>query len=187
MSPPDVLTRARSRGSVRAWLDWVRGTGVHGVWIALWSIIAWGATPIAPLLLDVPVALMLLTPRAAFVLLAAPKLDLTTFIMLGTLRLSITDASWFIVGRRFPDAAPKLRLDPRGWWYRLPLRWSRLACRWITGRPLLAGTFLFLRPTGRYLGVAGANGVCGRLAGICSVVGTVVYLALVHAGLATVF
>lgn len=130
---------------------------------------------------------MLLAPRAVFVVLAAPHLNLVAFVLLGTARLAVTDASWFIAGRRFPTrtgkAGPLSRVGGLRWLVRVT---SQL-CRWLCSTGLLAAAVLFLRPNGRYLGVAGAHGVDSRLAGVSSLAGTICYLVAVHVGVASLF
>lgn len=130
---------------------------------------------------------MLLAPRAVFVLLAAPQMNLVAFVLLGTARLAMTDASWYIVGKRFPERTGKRgtlsRIRGMGWIVRV----TTCLCRWLCSTALLAGMVLFFRPNGRYLGVAGAHGVDSRIAGASSVAGTVAYLVAVHLGATTFF
>lgn len=135
---------------------------------------------------------MLLSPRALFVALASDGVPLVPFVLLGTLRLSVTDASYYIIGRRFPDsvdAAPdttarvsRLRRLTR----RLTREGDNL-CRWFCARPRLAGAFLFLRPNGKYLGVAGAYGVGPLTAGLSAATGTAAFLTAVHLGIGAIF
>ena len=66
-------------------------------------------------------------------------------------------------------------------------RRSDRVCRWFCARPRLAAAFLFLRPNGKYLGVAGAYGVNRWLAAMSATVGTAVFLTTVHVGLAAIF
>lgn len=161
--------------------------GLHGVWILAWACVSWGATIWSPALIEHPVLLMLLAPRAAFVVLAAPHLGFLPFVLLGTLRLAITDASWFIVGKRFPDRARRVPTLSRVGGLRWIVRITTRLCGWLCSTAMLAAAVLFFRPNGRYLGVAGAHGVDSRLAGISSVAGTVTYLVAVHVGVASVF
>ena len=136
-----------------------------------------------PLLIEHPFLLMLLAPRSAFVLLAAPDASLVWFVALGTVRLSMTDASWFLVGRRSPGRTILERAPSRFRPVRFLMRGTNRVCSWLSGRRLLAGLVLFFRPNARYMGVAGAYGVCPRVAAAASVLGTVAYLAAVHQGL----
>ncbi len=165
-------------------ITFVKQSGPHGAWIALWSIVGWVGTATAPFLLDSPFLLMALAPRAAFVFLAAPTVGLFWFVVLGTLRLSITDANWFLVGKRLPQrSAPADHETPCSRW-RIPMRISRKLMALLCKSAPLAALVLFLRPNGRYLGVAGAFGVDGRIAGVSSIAGTIVYLIAVHLGIA---
>ncbi len=188
---PDMVsshTGQRRWKSVDRAVSFIRQSGVHGAWIALWSIVGWAGTATAPFLLDSPVLLMMLAPRAAFVLLAAPTVGLFWFVVLGTFRLSVTDASWFLVGRRLPQWSAKqedrMAQCPR---WRVPMRIGRRLMVVLCTSAPLAALILFLRPNGRYLGVAGSFGVDSRLAGVSSVAGTIVYLIAVHLGVGELF
>jgi len=134
----------------------LRASRGHGLWIALWSIVGWVGTALAPALADQPLLLMLLSPRALFVALASGSVSLIPFVVLGTLRLSVTDASYFIIGRKFPETAlPKAASQQsvgrvRHVLNRVTSRGDR-ACRFLCQRPSLAGAFLFVRPNSRYL------------------------------------
>ncbi len=164
-------------------IGWVQRTGIHGGWIASWSAVGVGGTMWAPLVMSKPVLLMALAPRAVFVALAAPHLDLLPFVALGLLRLSVTDASYFLLGRRLPEWVEERRSHPRpgvrGWVTRGADKMAEAICR----RPWLAGPFLFLRPSGKYLAVAGAYGVSSRMAGLATVTGTVTYLVFMYEGI----
>lgn len=180
-STPDHRRNRSGIGPAVARLGhWLRATRAHGIWILIWSAIGWVGLAWSPLLLDQPFLLMLLAPRAAFVLLAASDASFLPFVALGTFRLSVTDASWFVAGRSFPRTrtGPSRGLAGTRW----ALRIGDVLCRWLCGRPLLAGAVLFFRPNGRYLGVAGAYGVCPRLSAVSSLAGTVLYLVIVHQG-----
>lgn len=167
--------------------------GPHGLWIAFWSIVGIAATAGAPLMLDQPFLLMLLAPRAAFVVLAAPTVGMFWFVILGTLRLSVADASWFVVGRRAPQriaaiAEQRERKLQSSWpWVRTAARMGARLAKLLCASAPLAALVLFLRPNGKYLGVAGAFGVGSAVAGISSVGGTIVYLIALHLGVAEIF
>ncbi len=145
------------------------------------------ATIWSPALVGHPVLLMLLAPRAAFVVLAAPHIGFVQFVAIGTARLAVTDASWFIIGKRFPDRTVGPTALSRVRWMRWTVRITTKLCAWLCSTGLLAAVVLFFRPNGRYLGVAGAHGVTARLAGVSSVLGTVSYLVAVHLGVARLF
>ena len=169
----------------------------HGFWILLWSLVGWIGTAAAPMLADKPFVLMLLSPRALFVALATESVSLGPFVLLGTARLSVTDASYYIIGRRvgteLATDEPAMRghqaSDARG-----PLRIVRTVtsrldrlCRWACARPRFAAAFLFVRPNGKYLGLAGAYGVHPWLAGLSATLGTAVFLSAMHLGVTAIF
>jgi len=152
--------------------------------MALWSFVGMASTLAAPFLLGLPVILMALAPRLVFVTLAAPQLDLFSFVALGTLRLSVTDPSYFIVGQRAAESAAAFPFgSPSGIFAR--------AAKWLIGlvarSKLLAAAVLFLRPNSRYLAIAGWHQVPGWLAGSAAALGTMVYLAALHSGMSLLF
>ncbi|MGI9606891.1 MAG: hypothetical protein ACR2P0_12200 [Acidimicrobiales bacterium] len=164
------------------WL-FLKETRGHGVWIAVWSVIGIAGTLWSPFLFDQPVLLMALAPRTAFVLLAADDVSLMSFVLLGTARLGMTDASWYVVGRRSPGRTILERAPSQFAPLRLLMKGTNLLCSWLSRHNLLAGLVLFLRPNARYLGVAGAYNVCPRVAAVSSVVGTIAYLVAIHEGI----
>ena len=85
----------------------------HHWWIFAWSIIGWVGTALAPVLADKPFILMMLSPRALFVALAADSVSLLPFVLLGTLRLSVTDASYYVIGRKVPGEIACVHRRPR--------------------------------------------------------------------------
>lgn len=179
-------TAARLRVSVVGVKTRIAATRGHGLWIALWSVIGWSGTLAAPMLSDRPFLVMMLAPRALFVALATESVGLATFVVLGTLRLSATDASYFILGRRFPRDTHRPEANRRRPRYRLlsiGVRCTDRLCRWLCAHGFKAGTVLFFRPNGKYLAVAGAYGVSSKVAAVTSVVGTILYLAFFHLGL----
>ena len=90
----------------------VRQSRRHGLWIFAWSIVGWVGTALAPVLSGTPFLLMLLSPRAMFVALAADSVPLLPSVLLGTLRLSVTDASDYVIGRKLPS---EIVPDSAGW------------------------------------------------------------------------
>lgn len=168
----------------------IRQSRRHGIWILLWSVVGWVGTGLAPMLTGQPFLLMLLSPRALFVALASNSVPLVPFVLLGTLRLSVTDASYYVIGRRLPSevrpSAPVARGGVIGLARSLARKGDRL-CRWFCARPRLAGAFLFLRPNGKYLGLAGAYGVNSLVAGLSATLGTATFLAAIHLGAAALF
>lgn len=194
LATPRVATSAIAASHVTSPLvdteratSWFRSIGAHGPWIVGWASMSWLATLWSPALLAHPVLLMMLAPRAAFLMLAAPHIGLAQFVLIGTARLTVTDASWFIAGKRFPHRTGKASFLSRFRVMRWSVHISKKLCLWICSTGLLAAAVLFFRPNGKYLGVAGANGVSSRLAGFSSVLGTVVYLVAVHVGVGSFF
>lgn len=168
----------------------IRESKMHGVWIAIWSVVGWVGTLLMPVMDGHGFILMLLAPRALFAAMAADSVNIVPFVLLGTMRLAVTDASYFIIGRRMPSIVSERRPVERGRFasrLRSWLRQSDRLCRWLSRRPALAGSVLFLRPNGKYLAFAGAYGVSRVVAAVSSVLGTVVFLTALHMGLSVVF
>lgn len=165
----------------------------HGIWIVLWSLIGWIGTALSPALIDTPFLLMLLSPRALFVAMASDSVSIVPFVLLGTARLSVTDASYYIIGKRFPrhtiDRAAMSERPPRRWKRALKAtarRGDQLA-RWCCARRGIAGAFLFFRPNSKYLAIGGAYNVPSWLAGTSATLGTAVYLTAMHVGISAIF
>mgnify|MGYP000214782643 CR=1 FL=1 len=169
----------------------VRQSRRHGMWILTWSLVGWIGTALAPVLSGQPFLLMMLSPRALFVALASNSVPLLPFVLLGTLRLSVTDASYYLIGRKLPGevrpAAPEQRGGRVITFFRSIARRGDRICRWFCARPRLAGAFLFFRPNGKYLGLAGAYGVNSWVAGLSATLGTATFLTAVHVGFAAIF
>ena len=184
-----VPTRRKVPGLSRLWTI-VRQSRRHGLWILAWSLVGWLGTALAPVLTGQPFLLMLLSPRALFVALASNSVPLIPFVVLGTLRLSVTDASYYLIGRKLPgelQVGPPTHGGRVVTWIRSMARRGDRVCRWFCARPRLAGAFLFFRPNGKYLGLAGAYGVNSWVAGLSATVGTATFLAAMHIGVAALF
>lgn len=172
MLPASWKERFKETAKVSRW---------HLAWIVVWSAVAGVATVASPALLRHPILLMALAPRALFVALAAPELDVASFLVLGTVRLGVTDPSYFLIGRRMAARGPVPR--PEDSRFGMFGRLVTLMCRnWW-----LAALVLFLRPNARYLAVAGANRIPGLIAGGAAVLGTICYLVAIHTGLDLIF
>lgn len=155
------------------------------MWILTWSIVGWIGTLAAPVLAEHPFVLMMLSPRTLFAAMAVDSVNLAVFVLLGTLRLAATDASYFIVGRRYPGLGQARRERRASAFARIRRRITNVVdamVRWLCGHGLKAGTVLFLRPNGKYMAVAGANGVSAAVAGCASVAGTMLYLSFLYLG-----
>jgi hypothetical protein len=126
-------------------------------------------TMAAPGLTHRPLLLVALSPRLAFLTMAAPKVGLLPFVAVGMFRLCLADPFHFVLGRRHGSAA----LDRIGG----GRRWFR-ALRSVANRsvPLL----VFLRPNGTNLAIAGASRSRAVQVAVADLVGTLVYLVAVH-------
>lgn len=147
------------------------GAQRHVVPIVASSAVSALATVAAPRLAGSPLLLIALAPRLPFLLLAAGRVPLVLFLLIGTARLCMTDAQHFALGRRFGPAV----LEPVCGRFRLPA-W----CRPVR-LPAGSGTLLavFLRPVGRHLVLAGAGGASPMAVACADVAGTVAYLVAV--------
>ena len=131
-------------------------------------------TACTPLLLGNPLALMLLSPRIVFMGLAAGQMPLLPFVLLATLRLSLTDPFHFLIGRRH-GPTQMVKLGRIGRWMAKPGR----------NHKALAIGLLAVRPIGRHLMWAGAQGVRVRWVVAIDLVSTIVYCVIVHKTAAT--
>lgn len=144
--------------------------------LAVLSVISAAGTVAAPLLRGNPLLLVVLSPRLPFLLLAAPRIGLGPFVVVGTARLCLADPFHFRLGRRLaatggPDNAPRVG----GRWF------ARLAGHRLA-RPA-SGIAVAVRPNGRNLALAGAVGLRARMVAALDGAGTALYLiALHHAG-----
>ena len=149
--------------------------------MGIWTLVATIGTAASPALLDHPILIMAMAPRAIFVALAANDLDLASFCLLGTARLSITDPSYFLVGRRIAADGQRPELP------RSPFGFVRKILRAMCSNRIAAAAVLLVRPNARYLAVAGANGIPAALSLGAALLGTVVYLVAMHAGVGLIF
>ncbi|MEM9203521.1 MAG: hypothetical protein AAGC53_17900 [Actinomycetota bacterium] len=163
-------------------VSWLRQSGAHGAWIGVWSLAGFGGTIASPALLATPVVLMFLAPRAMFLAVAAPNLPLLPFLALGLFRLTVADASYFVLGSRVQGKVEAfgVRCRSKRWWS--PAGFADRCARWICHSRVMAGVVLFFRPSGRYIGIASAYGVPAWIAAWTSVTGTVLYLLAMHHG-----
>jgi hypothetical protein len=144
--------------------------------LAALTVVSSLGTVAAPGLRGQPLLLVALSPRLAFLTLAAPKTALLPFLLVAGIRLCLADPFHFVLGRRHGAAALERleRSDGRCRRVRGALRAARsVACRCV---PLL----VFLRPNGTNLAIAGASR--GRVlhVAVADVVGTLAYLLVVH-------
>ena len=126
--------------------------------LAVLSLVSTAGTALAPgLVLEQPLLLVALCPRAVFVLAAATQVALGPLMLVATVRLILADPLHFRLGR-LHGAGPVGRMG-----------------RWIPieriGAPLVA-----LSPTGKVLALAGAAGTpAGRVA-LADLAGTLLRL-----------
>lgn len=141
--------------------------------LALLSCVSAIGTVAAPALRARPLLLVALSPRLPFLVLAAPRVGLIPFLVIGTVRLCLADPFHFRLGRRL--ATPPRRRGRRGGQSRLVARIAghRLA------RPVSA-VAVVLRPNGRHLALAGAVGLRPSAVIALDLAGTVLYLAGLH-------
>ncbi len=137
--------------------------------LAVLTVISTAGTAAAPTLAhDQPLVLMALSPRFAFITLAARNTSFLPFLAVGLVRLCLADPFHFALGRRHGGRA----LD----------RLSRFAIvdriRNVAGRgvPLL----VFLRPNGTNLAIAGASQSSRLQIALADVAGTIAYLLLIR-------
>ncbi|HVM08955.1 MAG TPA: hypothetical protein VM345_10845 [Acidimicrobiales bacterium] len=139
--------------------------------LAVLTVISTAGTAAAPTLAhDQPLVLMALSPRLAFLTLAANKVALVPFVIIGAIRLCLADPFHFALGRRHGHAAIE----------KIPGRFGSIArvAQRLAGRsvPLL----VFLRPNGTNLAIAGASRSRTLHVALADVVGTLAYLVLIH-------
>lgn len=147
--------------------------------LAILTVVSSAGTAAAPTLVaaDQPLLLVALSPRLAFLTLAAGKVALLPFLLVGMVRLCVADPFHFALGRlhgfRLVDRLPG-RLGV------VVMRVRQAASRCV---PIL----VFLRPNGTNLAIAGASRTSRVHVAIADVVGTAVYLVLIHTAGSTLF
>jgi hypothetical protein len=126
-------------------------------------------TMAAPGLTHKPLLLVALSPRLGFLALAAPKTALLPFLVVAGIRLCLADPFHFVLGRRHGTHAIT-KITNR---VRFLGKVHTLAAKSV---PLL----VFLRPNGTNLAIAGASRSQTVHVALADIVGTLVYLLLVH-------
>ena len=136
--------------------------------LAVLTVLSTAGTAAAPTLQHQPLVLMALSPRLAFLTLAAKDTGFVPFLVVGLVRLCLADPFHFALGRRHGGKA----LD----------RLSRFRVvdriRTVTrhGVPVL----VFLRPNGTNLAIAGASRTNRLHVALADVAGTLAYLLLIR-------
>lgn len=149
----------------------------HFVIIGALSAVSLVGTLAAPALIRHPLALVVLSPRMAFLAVASTKLDLALFLLVGLVRLSVTDPVYFSLGRRSGALAFE-DLDARA-----PHRWWARQLCWLKDRSSgVLAVALLVRPNARHIGLAGAQGMHGGWAIALSTAGTLAYLLMIRFG-----
>jgi len=150
------------------------------------TVISSAATVASPYLVErAPLLLMCLSPRVAFLGIAAGGTPLLTFLVLGTARLALTDPLHYLVGRRL-DATLHEAPTPQRAGTRARARLSRLTAR--VPRPLRVAArpacyfAVLVRPNGANLLWAGTQRLPVRRIALIDLIGTVTYLLAVHTG-----
>jgi hypothetical protein len=140
--------------------------------LAVLTFISTVGTAAAPTLAhDQPLVLVALSPRLAFLTLAAGKVGFVPFLVVGMLRLCLADPFHFALGRRHGAAAVD-RVANR---IRIPgISWLRRAAERCV--PVL----VFLRPNGTNLAIAGASRSRRLHVALADVAGTAAYLVAIH-------
>jgi hypothetical protein len=137
--------------------------------LAALTLLSTAGTAAAPTLAhDQPLVLMALSPRLAFLTLAANNTSFVPFLAVGLVRLCLADPFHFALGRRHGTNA----LD------RLARFTLIRRIRDLTrhGVPLL----VFFRPNGTYLAIAGASPTNRLHVAVADVAGTLAYLLLIR-------
>ena len=136
--------------------------------LAALTVVSTLGTMAAPGLTQRPLLLVALSPRLSFLALAAPKVGLVPFLAVAGIRLCLADPFHFVLGRRHGTKA----IDKLIRW-----NWLRKAHD-VASRsvPLL----VFLRPNGTNLAIAGASRNRTLHIAAADIVGTLVYLLVVH-------
>ena len=136
--------------------------------LAALTVVSTLGTMAAPGLTQRPLLLVALSPRLSFLALAAPKVGLVPFLAVAGIRLCLADPFHFVLGRRHGTKA----IDKLIRW-----NWLRRAHDVASKSvPLL----VFLRPNGTNLAIAGASPNRTLHIAAADIVGTLVYLLVVH-------
>lgn len=143
--------------------------------LAALTVVSAAGTAAAPTLAsDQPLLLMALSPRLAFLTLAAGKVALVPFLLVGVVRLCLADPFHFALGRRHgTKAVDRISARLRGRLGRA-VAWLRAAAERAV--PLL----VFLRPNGTNLAIAGASRTRRLHVALADVGGTAAYLVVIH-------
>ena len=166
---------ALARSLVPSALPRLRLTALLAFPLAALSLVSAVGTLLAPhLLVANPLLLIALSPRRAYLAVAAASVPLSLFLAVGFLRLVAADPWHYLLGRvHGPTVAEGLaqRSSSAG---RLACRLPRLGRR--TGLAVVA-----FSPTGKMLMFAGAAGLPPRRVAVADASGTLLQLVALHA------
>jgi hypothetical protein len=179
-----------TRSGASALLERLRDHPARGVVVAIGVVttLSSTATIASPYLIGrAPLLLMCMSPRLAFLGVAARDTPLITFLLVGTARLALTDPLHYLLGQRLEtpvcegQAAARPKRGPRA-----------LVVRFVAGlpRPLRMAArpacylAVLVRPNGVNLLWAGAQGLPRHRVAALDLVGTATYLLVLHAGAA---
>jgi hypothetical protein len=149
------------------------------------TVVSATATLASPYLMTrAPLLLMCMSPRVAFLGVAAQGTPLVPFVVLGFARLGLTDPLHYLIGRRF-DRNDELHPATQR-----PSRWPAFAGRLapLVPRPIRLAArpacylAVLVRPNGVNLLWAGTQRLPPARVALLDVLGTVSYLIAVHAG-----
>ena len=136
--------------------------------LAALTLLSTAGTAAAPTLHNQPLVLMALSPRLAFVALAAKDAAFVPFLAVGLIRLCLADPFHFALGRRHGT-----RAFDRFARFKLLTKIRNMTRH---GVPFL----VFLRPNGTNLAIAGASPTNKLHVAVADVAGTLAYLLLIR-------
>lgn len=178
------MARSRAVGTIvvmataaRAYSDkrrsWREAPLLFGPLAAL-TVLSWvGTASSAVLLLSSPLYLVAMSPRLAFLVVAATNSTPAAFVLVATLRLCIADPLNYRIGRIY--GAATLSWASRR--FRVIRRFAQLADRWMQSFGLVV---VALRPNGSTLMLAGSSNLGFRRTMLAAFVGTLAYVGVIY-------
>jgi membrane protein DedA with SNARE-associated domain len=140
--------------------------------IVILAVVGTVADVIGPgLITERPLLQMFMNPRNRYLLLASPQVDTVPFLVVGFIRLVLTDPLFYLLGVQYGDAAlrwAERKLDDEVGFIRTA---ERLFARF-------GSIIILIAPSGYLCLLAGATGMRPRRFVVLNVVGTVGRLAL---------
>ena len=149
--------------------------GVPVVWpLVAFSALGWASVATSPWLIQWPLLLIALNPRMVFLLLVAPKLGLTEFTIVATIRLCLADPFSYLLGYRYGGRIRE-RIDRS--------RLRRVLMRISPVEKTAASVAIWLRPSQSILVWAGSLKLSPRYVAVSDVATTALYVVLIHQGM----